>query len=564
MRSSILKATLASSVALGCSIRCPEDRPLPCMNGLGTDCSGFVGCFKDECPRLFNSEGSEDLGPMRACDPSMNDPITKVNPLCNYAGTCLEWGNEAYCECCASDPFGEDEEELCPGYNGPHLFESGRQTWGSRRVRGGATYAEMPKCMERRNYFSAEWSYHVAPKSKATVSCQDGKPIASRGGKDVEAWMKKFLKNRGYNGNVVTTACKECSPVDRCLFEEGFFEEGISFTFATNFNTHYDASCEDPNWPIPAIPLPCDANKDAGLKALKALTSVLGTWNAPKAGVKNLMNKKLRLGISALIAPVATYTESEGILLPNPNQEPIAEECLTRDRAMAVEATQIGEGVNADAERCQEMCKGLTACQSWTLTPLNGSCKMYSVALTNDNSVERAGVISGPKDCVAAYNPVCKSTPELTMEQEPCSENSEPLLCEFGSHTCNAGLPCEKTYFGTTRIECMPSMPGQWLKLEPQIRCLPPTSSQCQVQEFQDCVKENALWDTKRLKKLSSIASAQVCHHECSRKNKCKGWSFDNSQSSCILFRRVNERRVNSRNGFVSGTTSCSPTQAGL
>jgi len=203
-----------------------------------------------------------------ACDPSENDPVTDLNPGCNYAGRCFEVRNNNRCVCCIPDTQSdkklcgehwncdpENPSETCVKYEGSQCTEVVEYNFVAFGFRAGDVDSGAPSDVE----------CHTVPKERALYRIFRNATLDF--GPQVAYVAKKF----GWNGTIKSAYCDTCSPVYPCtlgISDELNVTSGTTYGFQIDFQEYYNISCGSSGILYSLAEVPdCEANYDYGQQA---------------------------------------------------------------------------------------------------------------------------------------------------------------------------------------------------------------------------------------------------------------------------------------------------------
>jgi len=210
-----------------------------------------------------------------ACELSENDPITSLNPGCNYAGICVSQFGRHSCFCCNPETQGgsncgehwtcnpEKPLEGCVKFKGATCSETIEYSFVVVGFRLD-TYTDSPpdmKCYTN--------SYDRATSGKWNVSSFD-----------MVAQVQKVATDRGWPGTIYSNPkCDTCSSDYPCTYGVASSVNAVSGSthgFQVDLMHYYNLSCSIVNGSGVVSDTPCEANYDFGQSAYYTWQNVRG------------------------------------------------------------------------------------------------------------------------------------------------------------------------------------------------------------------------------------------------------------------------------------------------
>jgi len=218
------------------------------------------------------------------CNMDENDPLTGLNPGCNFAGVCMEMQSGiSTCVCCKPDNFGGN---ICGDiwtcdHEAP-TFKCYEFTADNCAVVVKYLRVELEFVTENNN----EWQ-------KPHFTCRSGK-IRIRGGEDGSSILNEQVQlaaaKKGWPGRTNSMGlCCECSPAEPCGLVNRVVTSGITFNVYVDFSLYYDEFCDSDLW-ISKKFAECEADYDHGQSAYYNWKRLMGD----KSGFINEMNNLLQ------------------------------------------------------------------------------------------------------------------------------------------------------------------------------------------------------------------------------------------------------------------------------
>jgi len=182
-----------------------------------------------------------------ACDPSESDPVTGINPGCNYAGICYPIGNRGICLCCVPDSQADNN------YCGEH--------WSCDRDNPSETCIRYSgnRCTDIEQYLRAAFGFRAddtipgAPSDMVCYTDPYERDVLWKwnvSSVDIGPQVSYIAEKYGWTGTVKTVpTCDSCSPAHPCTLgieQDLNVTEGSTYGFQIDFNEHYNISCGVP------------------------------------------------------------------------------------------------------------------------------------------------------------------------------------------------------------------------------------------------------------------------------------------------------------------------------
>ena len=221
-----------------------------------------------------------------ACDHSLNDAITGINPECNYAGTCSglvgPFGTIYTCKCCAPEQL--DANNVC----GEHwLCDPDNPTYQCLEFDGTS-------CTEETEWFYVGFGFRsgeILPQADGDITCSTDAFLRAteneRGPPSVffHQQVEYVAASSGWTGSVKPApVCDTCTPAYPCTLgtdEDLNVTEGYTFGFQVDFNEFYSSNCSIDGiiWSLDDL-ADCDENYDHGQLAYATWQNARGDIGA--------------------------------------------------------------------------------------------------------------------------------------------------------------------------------------------------------------------------------------------------------------------------------------------
>jgi len=228
---------------------------------------------------------------LNACSVANNDPVTDINPDCNYAGKCASYGPFTFCSCCTVDNWCSDHWQCDPQ----------NPTYQCIQFIGTG-------CTDVDQYFFANFGFRVLTLDEsqpADVICytdpQERAQSNTFNSSNVlfQAQVNYIAKDKGWPGTVwQSILCDTCTPAYPCVVgvdQDKNVTTGYNFGFQAAFGEYYSSDCGTDSLVYYASQLPdCDANYDYGQVAFREWMLVRGDIEDEDVTFLNAVNDLLR------------------------------------------------------------------------------------------------------------------------------------------------------------------------------------------------------------------------------------------------------------------------------